>query len=149
MDRALRLQQQLFMSEFVQQVVSNQDSPSHFVPRVKPGSDNNQRSRSRSKPYWATSAVSPGIEKLLQRQRRAPSASKSRPTSASTKPVHQPRSSRAPVATSTKPLLQPRSSRVTQRKPPPSPPPRRQLDNDQHLAWAARISELYRPTVEQ
>lgn len=36
MDRALRLQQQLFMSEFVQQVVSNQDSPSHFVPESSP-----------------------------------------------------------------------------------------------------------------
>ncbi|KAE8888572.1 hypothetical protein PF005_g18587 [Phytophthora fragariae] len=120
MDRALRLQQRMFMDEFVQQVVSNQDSPPHFVARVKSSADSAQRSGSRSKPYWATSQVSPGIEKLLQRQRRVPSASKPRAPSTST---HQ--------------------TRPTRRKAPPSPPPRRQLDNDQHLAWAARISELY------
>ncbi|KAG6576291.1 uncharacterized protein IUM83_17714 [Phytophthora cinnamomi] len=136
MDRALRLQQRIFMDEFVQQVVSNQDSPSHFVPRVKSSTTGNERTRSKSKPYWATSEVSPGIEKLLQRQRRAPSASKARTPSTSTaptsKPVHQPRA--------------PRTAHRIAKKGPPSPPPRSQLDNDQHLAWAARISELYQPT---
>ncbi|KAH7476536.1 uncharacterized protein KRP23_7218 [Phytophthora ramorum] len=127
MDRALRLQQRLFMSEFVQQVVSNQDIPSHFVPRTKHSTDHTRRP-TKSEPYWATSEVSPGIERLLHRQRRAPSKSR---TSSGSVPAFRP------------------SKRVV-KKSPPSPPPRRQLDNDQHLAWAARISELYQaPAAEQ
>ncbi|KAG2822985.1 hypothetical protein PC111_g10417 [Phytophthora cactorum] len=132
MDRALRLQQRIFMDEFVQQVVSNQESPTHFVPRGKQHFDKTKHSK--SAPYWATSEVSPGIERLLHRQRRAPTASKFRPSSASTAPV-QPRTAR----------------RGVKKTPAPPPPPRRQLDNDQHLAWAARISELYQsvPAPEQ
>ncbi|KAG7392957.1 hypothetical protein PHYPSEUDO_013445 [Phytophthora pseudosyringae] len=130
MDRALRLQQRLFMDEFVQQVVSNQESPTYFVPRVKHKTESTHRpSSTKSKPYWATSEVSPGIERLLHRQRRAPSSSaRSRPPPAAT----QPRATRT-------------AQRVATKGPPPSPPPRRQLDNDLHLAWAARISELYQP----
>ncbi|KAG6976927.1 hypothetical protein JG688_00000859 [Phytophthora aleatoria] len=132
MDRALRLQQRIFMDEFMQQVVSNQESPTHFVPRGKQHFDKTKHSK--SAPYWATSEVSPGIERLLHRQRRAPTASKFRPSSASTAPV-QPRTAR----------------RGVKETPAPPPPPRRQLDNDQHLAWAARISELYQsvPAPEQ
>ncbi|EEY64614.1 uncharacterized protein PITG_16037 [Phytophthora infestans T30-4] len=125
MDRALRLQQRMFMTEFVQQVVTNQESPTHY-------NDHNcgKTNHSRSAPYWATSDVSPGIERLLHRQRRAPSATKLRPSSASTAPAQ----SRA-------------TRRVGKETSAPPPPPRRQLDNDQHLAWAARISELYQPAV--
>ncbi|KAK1931599.1 hypothetical protein P3T76_012928 [Phytophthora citrophthora] len=116
MDRALRQQQQIFMNEFVQHVVSNHEPPTYFAPREK----------SKSKPYWATSEVSPGIERFLHRQRRAPSSSKFRPTQS------------APVPNTAKP-------RPPKRTVNNGPPPRQQLDNDQHLAWAARISELYQP----
>jgi hypothetical protein len=119
MDRALRLQQRLIMDEFVQQVVSNQGSPSYFVPRGTE-TQSSRQSKPKSKPYWATSEVSPGMERLLQRQRRAP---KSRAAAPSFNPV------------------KPRAAKRAANKPVPSP--RRQLDNDQHLAWAARISELY------
>lgn len=118
MDRALRQQQQLFMDEFVQHVVSNQEPPTYFVPRTK--------DKSKSKPYWATSEVSPGIERLLHRQRRTPTTTKFRPAQT------------APVPNSVKPRPPKRSVNK-------APPPRQQLDNDQHLAWAARISELYHP----
>ncbi|KUF70779.1 hypothetical protein AM587_10015148 [Phytophthora nicotianae] len=123
MDRALRLQQRIFMDEFVHQVMSNQDSHTHFVPRGKQNTTN--ANISKSQPYWATSEVSPGIERLLNRQRRAPTANKFRPSSASTAPIRT-------------------TNRVAKKAPPPL---RRQLDNDQHLAWAARISELYQPAV--
>ncbi|KAL3660978.1 hypothetical protein V7S43_013994 [Phytophthora oleae] len=121
MDRALRLQQRIFMDEFVQHVVSNQEPPTYFVPRAKENSE-----RSKAKPYWATCEISPGIERLLHRQRRAPSSSKFRPAQT------------APVPNSVKPRP---PKRVVNK----APPPRQQLDNDQHLAWAARISELYQP----
>ncbi|ETN12000.1 hypothetical protein PPTG_09653 [Phytophthora nicotianae INRA-310] len=123
MDRALRLQQRIFMDEFVHQVMSNQDSHTRFVPRGKQNTTN--ANLSKSQPYWATSEVSPGIERLLNRQRRAPTANKFRPSSASTAPIRT-------------------TNRVAKKAPPPL---RRQLDNDQHLAWAARISELYQPAV--
>ncbi|GMF10847.1 unnamed protein product [Phytophthora lilii] len=136
MDRALRLQQQIFMNAFVQQVVSNQASPPHFVPRAKTDTERSRRSGTAFKPYWATSEVSPGIERLLRRQRRAPFSSKSRAHSSSTVPVPNPVQSRQSTTT----------KRIVKTKP-QSPPPRGQLDNDQHLAWAARISELYQPPV--
>lgn len=136
MDRALRLQQRIFMDEFVQQVVSNQGSPTYFVARGKHSAESSHQSSSKSQPYWATSEVSPGIKRLLHRQRRAPSSSKFRASPASSVPLSNP--VRHPASRPTK--------RVA-RKPAPSPPPRRQLDNDQHLAWAARISELYQPTT--
>ncbi|OWZ01786.1 hypothetical protein PHMEG_00026766 [Phytophthora megakarya] len=130
MDLALRLQQRIFTSEFVQEVVSNQESPT-FVLRDNVNTDSTQRPSSKSKPYWGTYEVSPDIERLLLRQRKAPSSSKSRPTTASIAPIR------------------PRTTRTTKRvvlAAPPSPP-RRQHDNDQHLAWAARISELYHSTA--
>lgn len=132
MDRALRLQQRIFMDAFVQQVVSNQDPPSYFVPRA---------TSSKPKPYWATCEISPGIERLLYRQRRAPSSFSSRAK-------YRPSPAASSVPVSNNHPSRPGAKRVV-KKSPPSPPPRRQLDNDQHLAWAARISELYQPASDQ
>lgn len=117
MNQALQLQHRVFMNDLVHQVVSNQDESSVYEPTSP--------INVKTEPDWTTCEVSPGIDRLLHRQRRAPSST-ARPFSASTRPLKRS-------------VHKTRAARVL---------PPRQLNDDQHLAWAARINELYTPVFE-
>ncbi|RLN20416.1 hypothetical protein BBJ28_00023447 [Nothophytophthora sp. Chile5] len=120
---ALRLQQRMVVDEFVQQVVSSsgRTDTKREVAR--------QTLRRPKTQHWPASETSPGLERLLRRQRRAPAQAEASAASTAARPA-----AIRPAKRSTK-----RTAAMD------SPPPRRQLDDDQHLAWAARINELYQP----
>ncbi|RLN94368.1 hypothetical protein BBJ28_00010487 [Nothophytophthora sp. Chile5] len=120
---ALRRQQRMVVDEFVQQVVG---SNGHANAKREVA---RQTLRTPKTQHWPASQTSPGLERLLRRQRRAPARAEASAASTASRPA-----AIRPAKRSTKGMAAM-----------DSPPPRRQLDNDQHLAWAARINELYQP----